>query len=228
LKKKTASNMDHGVLAPADTVALAAPVDASISPHPPRSTTTRIIDRLTAHWRVIAAVALSATVLAWLFGVLQPKRYSASVIIAVSPAVDGLSATDVMRGVDTLERRTLVASVAALAMTPLTRREALGPHNHNYDIDAVVLPNTNLLRVKVEGADPQITADIANRVATSLGPQTLAMFKFYRVTTVSAAMPPSKAIFPRVGRTVMAGLLLGLVLGALVAYTIDTRRPLLR
>ncbi|HEX7808146.1 MAG TPA: Wzz/FepE/Etk N-terminal domain-containing protein [Thermoanaerobaculia bacterium] len=220
--------MDHAALAPTSKVTLAAPIETPAAPQPERTSATRIADRLTVHWRIIAAVALSTALLAWLFSALQPRRYNASAIIAVSPTVDGLSATDVMRGVDTLERRTLVASVAALATTPLTRREALGAHNHNYDIDAVVLPNMNLLRVNVEGEDARTAADIANRVGTSLGPQTLAMFKFYRVTTVSAATTPANPIFPRVGRTVLAGLLLGLVLGTLVAYTIDSRRPHLR
>ncbi|HEX2835411.1 MAG TPA: hypothetical protein VHW00_20535 [Thermoanaerobaculia bacterium] len=229
MKKKTDTRFEQVAIATAEgSMVLTAPVDHSVAqvvenpaPHPPAE---RILERLGAHWRVIVVVAASATLISWLFAVLQPKRYQAFAVAAVTPVIEGLAPTDVMRGVDTLERRTLVATVAALATTPLTRRQALGPHEHGFIIDAVVLPNTNLVRINVEGENAAETAAVANRVADVLGPQTRAMYKFYRVTTVSAATPPLKPVFPRVGRIAAAGLLIGVLLGAVIAYTLDSRR----
>jgi hypothetical protein len=189
-----------------------------------RSAASRVTAAALAQWRIVAAIAAAAALLAWLFAALQTERYRATAIAAIAPLVD-LPTTDILRGVDTLERRTLVATVAALAATPLTRRTAVPPDGDGYTIEAVVMPNTNLLRISVEGKNPRTAAEIANRVPAILSAQTRAMYKLYRVATVSAAATPSAPLYPRTGRTIFAGLLVGIVLGAIAAWGIERRRP---
>lgn len=211
--KKKSLNSDRLELADPPSTALTAPAEDALR-------------RIGRHWKLIIAIAAVATLIAWMFAALQPKRYRASAIAAVTPNVNTLAVSEVLRGVDTLERRTLVATIAALASTPLTRRQTIGSEEGDgYTIEAVVMPNTNLLRVNVEGADPKRVATIANKVPDVIGAQTTAMYKFYRVTMASEAGVPHVAAYPRVGRTVAAGLLVGLALGAIVAYSIDRRRP---
>lgn len=179
-------------------------------------------------WKTVVLITAASTLLAWLFAFVQPDVYRAASIAAVTPLTEGLDAEEVLRGVDTLERRTLVATIAALASTPVTRRQAAGGAFEDYEIDAIVLPNTNLLRVTVEGADANRVAAIANRIPEIIAPQTRAMYKLYGVTIVSPATPPEQPALPRVGRTVAAGLLLGLIVGAIVAYNTDRRRTATR
>lgn len=222
MKKKTLKIDGFELAAAGGAAVIAEPVRPAVFPSPAQD----VARRVTAHWKIVALTAVATALIAWMFTALQPKRYRASAIAAVTPIVDGLAATEVLRGVDTLERRTLIATIAALASTPVIHRQALGTalDADEYAIEAVVLPNTNLLRVNVEGTDARRVAAVANRVPELISAQTRAMYRFYRVTAVSAATAPTAAAFPRVGRTVAAGLLVGAILGAIIAYTVDRRR----
>jgi capsular polysaccharide biosynthesis protein len=169
-----------------------------------------------ANWKLIALVTLAVTGLAWIIAAMQADRYRASALAAVVPLVDTLQANEVLRGVEVLERRMVVATVAALASTPSTRTGAAA--GEAYDIEAVVLPNTSLFRVDVLGEAGAPAAEIANRIPELLNRQTRAMYKYYGVAMVSPAVAPSSAALPRTGRALAAGLLFGLFLGLLAAY----------
>lgn len=162
------------------------------------------------------------TLLAWLAAAVQPKRYRAVSIGAVTPATADLSNSDVMRSVDTLERRVVVASLAALAAVPVTHRQARA--GSDYQITAVVMPNTNLFRIEVEGPQAQRAAAIANQVPGILDAQARTMYRLYGVSLLSQAGVPSQPSVPRMGRAVAAGALLGVLLGAIVAWLLDRRR----
>jgi len=225
LKERKLPEHKRATLAPAPPrEALALPMNVEAARVDATPAAPPLVQHVMRQWRIVAAVTIACTLAAWLFAAMQPKRYHAVAIAAITPVAEGLSSTDVLRSVDTLERRTLVATIAALAVTPLTHRSAVPPHAHGYDIDAVVMPNTNLVRVTVDGEDPKIAAEVANRVPAVIGPQARALYRFYHVTMVSAATPPEQSAFPRVGRTVAAGLIVGLILGGLTAWLLETRR----
>ncbi len=158
----------------------------------------------------------------WVIASLQTKRYRASSIAAVSPLSEMLTATDLIRGVDTLERRVVVSSLAALAGAPVTRRQTRA--SSDYVISAAVLPNTNLVRIDVEGPDARRAAVIANEVPSVLAAQSRAMYRLYGVSLVSEATAPSRPATPRMERALAAGLLLGAFLGMVAAWLRGRRR----
>ena len=170
------------------------------------------------HWKVAALIAAAVTVIAWLAAAVQPKRYRATAIAAAAPLADQLTSTDLIRGVDTLERRVVVSSLAALAGAPVTQRQARA--GDDYRITALVLPNTNLFRIEVEGPDAKRTAAIANQVPAILSAQARAMYRLYGVSLVSGATAPERAALPRVGRALAAGLVLGAFLGIAAAWVL--------
>lgn len=172
-------------------------------------------------WKRIVLITLAVTVIAWSLSSLQPPRYQASALAAVAPLAAGLEPNELLRGVEVLERRTVVATVAALAQTPATRTQAAAPSG--YDIRAAVLPNTNLVRLDVQGDDPAQTAAIANRIPQLLSAQTRAMYKYYGVTMISPASAPTAPFGGGPGPAIAAGMLLGLLLGAIAAYATHRR-----
>lgn len=185
------------------------------------------IRRVRKGWRIVAGTIVAALLLALLAIETLPKRYEATVLAAVTPAVEALAAEEVLRGVDTLERRTLVATIAALASTSGTRTMALKPDSPaggEYTIDAIVLPNTSLVEIHVTGGDRKRVAPIANRVPALLSAHARTMYGLYRVTTISQAAAPERPITPRVGRIVAAGLMLGTILGIMLAYAFGPRQ----
>lgn len=211
---------------------LATPSGSSVAPaytttHPPSSAVSRdAYAAMARHWKTMAAAALAGMILAWLFTALQPDRYRATLLAAVSPLGETLNATDVLRGVEVLEQRTVVATVAALASTPSTNRAATQPDAAGYTIDASVLPNTNLVRIHVEGPDAARATAIANGLPAVLSQHTRSMFKLYGVTPVSPATQPTEPVSSGSARTILAGLLIGLVIGAAIAIGLDKSRRL--
>lgn len=173
------------------------------------------------NWKLIAAIAAVATGLAWLLSVTQAPRYQASALAAIAPIPAALEPNEFLRGVEVLERRTVVVTVAALASAPATRRQVAA--GRDSVIEAVILPNTNLVRIDVEGNGGVQAAAIANRVPAILDLHARTLFRYYGVTMVSPATAPATPYLPRTGRAILAGLLIGLFLGALAAHAVARR-----
>jgi uncharacterized protein involved in exopolysaccharide biosynthesis len=189
-------------------------------PPPARNLADDVFAAVRRQWRLVLAIAVAATLLAWLAAAVQPKRYRANAMGAVTPVTE-LTPSEMIRGVDTLERRVVVSSVAALASAPATLNAV---HAGSYEITAIVLPNTNLFTIEVEGTNAREAAAIANRVAPVLSAQSRAMFRVYGVTMISAAPVPAAAVLPRVGRAAATGLFFGILAGMAAAYFRDQRR----
>ncbi|HEY0141055.1 MAG TPA: Wzz/FepE/Etk N-terminal domain-containing protein [Thermoanaerobaculia bacterium] len=211
-----------------------APAVAAVTaaPPPPQPAAPPIVSSiaraLTLRWKVVLATAILATLVAWALAAMQPKRYRASALVAIAPAA-GVDAHEAYRAVEVLQYRTVVATIAAIASAPVTEHEAQAAGSTgNYAIRAVVVPHTDLLRIEVEGPNGQQAAAIANRLPAILGKRTAAMYRFFAVAPVSAADVPNSPFFPRVGRAIAAGVILGLLLGALLAYGLDRLQPIRR
>lgn len=172
---------------------------------------------LRTRWPVIVVATVLTVLAAWLFSAAQPKRYRASAFAAIVPLAGRLGAEDQIRATQALEQRTIVGTVAALVSMPVITDAAIPPADRGYDLRAVVLPNTNVLRIEVDGASPARAAAIANAVPALLSARTGALFGLYGVKIVS---PASNAdlIFPRTGRILAAGLVIGMLIGLTVAW----------
>lgn len=174
-------------------------------------------------WKRILAITVITAALAWLFAAAQPSRYRASTLVSVGPRTEALQPNELLRSVEVLERRTVVATVAALASTSVTRaRAAAGTGD---DIEATILPNTNLFRIDVESGDAARATMVANRLPALLDAQTAAMYKYYVVTVVSPAGRAENPERPRTARAAIAGALLGLFLGVLTSALLMLRGP---
>ena len=206
---------------PASPASIGSPSTTAATPIVPSGSVSRMI---TEHWKLIAAVAAACTLIALAIAAMQPRRYQATAVAAVAPAADTLSASEVLRGVEVLERRTVVATVAALASTTSVRDLAAPGETGDFSVNATVMPNTNLFRIAVDADDAARAAAIANRIPALLSEQTRAMFRYYVVTTVSPATQPGEPFSPRLGRAAATGLVIGLLLGLIAAFIADNRR----
>ena len=164
-------------------------------------------------WRMIVVIAAATTLLAAVLAFLWPSRYRASAVGVVAPITSSLTPSEAFHGVEALDRRSLVATVAALPTA--------WPAEKGYDVSTAVLPNTNLVRVDVDARTPLSAASAANERLDRLGSQTTAMFKYYTVTPVTRASPPTAPSSPNRSRIIAAGLVAGLLLGFGVAYALS-------
>ena len=167
-------------------------------------------------WKVIALTVAAALVLALILASALPSKYRATAVGVVAPLTGSLTPSEAFHGVEALDRRSVVATVAALPTTAWSQRR-------DYDISAAVLPNTNLVRIDVDASSPEMAASVANTTLNELGAQTTSMFKYYGVTPVTRALPPKSAVSPHRTRIVAAGLLIGLLLAVGVVYALESR-----
>jgi len=196
--------------------------DALLRPAVPRSPTDEILRSIVRHWQLVALIAAAGAILAALVTTTRPKLYRAEAVCAVGLLPSAMTMSETLHGVDTLDRRVVIASVAALASTPPIRRQT-GAADDDV-VDAVVLPSTSLFRVTVAGRDPDRLARVANAMPKALDAQARALYSVYDVVPVSPAVKPAKPYGPRIERAAFAGLVAGLLAGFAAAYLLDRRR----
>lgn len=93
-----------------------------------------------------------------------------------------------------------------------------------YQIHASVLPNTNIIKVDVEGPDPRRAADVANAAAAVTRREARSMYRIYTMHPLERAVPARHPIYPTPGRNYLVAGLLGLFLGLGVAILLERLR----
>lgn len=177
-------------------------------------------------WIVLLAVAIALAAAAWATSRQEPV-YRASTTMAVIPNSQVAGTEDVLRSLDTLERRTVVATFARIPATAETREAAArqlgidGRELRGYRLQASVLPNTNIIKLDVEGPDRQRVARVANTAAEVTRMEAGRMYRIYTMHTLEKATPARRPVSPDPARNLLVSGLLGLFLGAGGAVLIE-------
>lgn len=168
-----------------------------------------------------AAIAITAT---------QQPIFESSAQLIVAPAMNGESVADAIRSLETLERRTVVATFARIPATPEARAavaERLGIARRqasSFRITASVVPNTNIVRVATAGPDPKLAAAIANAAAELTAVRAHALYRVYTLEVLSRAEPPSRPAYPDRQRNLLVGGAAGVFLALVAMLAADRLR----
>lgn len=175
----------------------------------------------------IVAIAWGATLAATaLLTARQTPVYRASASLVVVPQTT-IAEADLVRSLDTLDRRTIVATFAKLPSTPETRAAAAplaGLSSRDateYAVLAGVVPNTNIIKIDVEGPDPSRAAQLCNAVADVVGRTAPQLYRIFALQTIERAVPRSRPERPDMRRNLVAGAIVGLLVGAAAAAAGD-------
>lgn len=179
-------------------------------------------------WVPAATLAVGVATAGW-WTSQQPQTYRASAMLAVTPNSDVQSDGDVLRSLDVLERRTLLATLARIPGTRETRSavaEAVGREPleglRAYRISASVLPNTNIIRVDVDGTDSALAARVANAAGEVTAAEARSLYRIYTMRSIAAAEAPTRPIHPDPRRNSLAAGIAGLFIGAVAVGVIGT------
>ena len=181
----------------------------------------RVLQR---QWWIILFAVLLAVGSTLVATAKQQRLYRASTLQVVIPSADLREADDIIRSIDTLDRRNLIATLARIPLTPEAKERAAAALGRNegdvggYSVETSVLPSTNVLRIEVEGPDPERTAELANALALVTQNQSGEMYRIFRIETLARASAPHSPFRPNVRRNLVAGLVLGLILGVAAAF----------
>jgi capsular polysaccharide biosynthesis protein len=175
-------------------------------------------------------VILVTVTVAWLWTSRQSPTYQASTSLVVTPNTEVEDITDLLRSLETLERRTVVATFARLPGSPETAdsvAERLGVEPReirHYWIGGAVVPNTNIVRIDVYGPDPERAAEVANATARVVRREARHLYQIYSLYEMARAEPPSRPVRPDARRNAVVAAILGVFLGVLAALGLEAVR----
>lgn len=182
---------------------------------------------LRRRWWLPAAAAALALATAAALTAMQPPVYRASATFVVAPSERVKETADLLRSLETLERRSVIATFARLPGTPDARDGVAAELRVNpgrlagYQIRASVLPNTNIIRIDVDGGDADLVARAANAAGRIAAEQAAKLYPIYTMRPLARAAPPRRPIFPDRRRNYGVALLLGLFVGVVAAVAAE-------
>jgi capsular polysaccharide biosynthesis protein len=177
-------------------------------------------------WLVVGTVAVALASAAF-FTARQDPVYQAATTLTVVPAPHISQTPDILRALETLERRTIVATVARLADAGHARRaagRAVGLAEGDlarYRVSTTVLPGTNILRITVSGPHGDRASALANALVRATAAEAHAMYRVFEVRPLETAVPATHPTLPRPTRNYAVAVVLGLLLGAAAALAVD-------
>lgn len=184
---------------------------------------------LMRRWWVPAATLAAGLAAGFWWTSREPRIFRASALFAVVPS-SSIGDADVLRSLDSLERRTVLATFARLPTTRETRvavAERLTRQASDlarYELGASVLPSTNIIRIDVDGPDPQLAAHAANAAGEVVAAEARALYRIYTMRPIAAAEASRRPIHPDPRRNSLAAAVLGLFVGTVAAGMIGERR----
>jgi capsular polysaccharide biosynthesis protein len=182
--------------------------------------TPRLVDDfpLRTLWIVPLCVVVAVLVGVYLSGRQKPL-YRASATMVVVP--DVTSSKSMIDGLETLERRTVVATLARIPPALETRTKAArlielpADESGRYRVEAMVLPNTNAIRVEVTGPEAERVAALANAVAAATDSTARELYRLFKLELLAAATVPRSPFHPDPARNYVVAGILGLFVGLL-------------
>jgi capsular polysaccharide biosynthesis protein len=186
-------------------------------------------------WWIVALAVAAALLTAFLLTSRQEPTYQARTTVVVAPSTRVDQPGDVLRSLETLDRRTVVATFARIPATTALREAvadelALAPRElRGYRIRGTVLPYTNLIRIEVEGPDPVRAAQVANTASSVTAREARELYSIYSLRPFEVAAPPGRPISPDHRRALAVGGVFGLLfgLGGAVGFELLGGRALL-
>lgn len=181
-------------------------------------------------WWVALLVAAVTVLASWFLSARQPPVYKASSSLVATPSSRIEDSGELLDAIETLERRTLVATFAKIPSAPevregAARRMGIEPAELRYYwIGGSVLPNTNVIRIDVLGPDPRRAAEVADAVAAATRREARSLYGVFTLRRLARAEPPRAPERPDPQRAVAVGGVIGLFLGALAALALEAAR----
>lgn len=180
-------------------------------------------------WWIVLLTALVAIFSSLTFSFLAIPQYQAVARFIITPGTS-LEGKDVVNSLDTLDRRSVVVTYAEIMNSEriLSNSEdflQLPPGSlSDYIVQAVVLPDANVLELTVEGASPSIAAELANTIGyqTILFASSLNMT--FDINFLDTALVPELPVSPVPLRDAVVAFVLGAVIGAALAIVSEQVR----
>jgi len=179
---------------------------------------------LQKNWWLILLTAMAALTVSLAISYAATPQYRAVARFIIIPSSSLTSGADVVRSLDTLDRRSVVATYAEVMNSS---RILEGSTNFlsldinsiikDYTIQAVDLPDSSVLELTVSGPDPVLAAQLANAIGFQSISFTRSLNLIYELNILDTAVPPELPFSPEPLRDGVVALVLGIAVGGVLA-----------
>jgi len=179
---------------------------------------------LQKNWWLILLTAMTALTVSLAISYAATPQYRAVARFIIIPSSSLTSGADVVRSLDTLDRRSVVATYAEVMNSS---RILEGSTNFlsldinsiikDYTIQAVDLPDSSVLELTVSGPNPILAAQLANAIGFQSITFTRSLNLIYELNILDTAVPPELPFSPEPLRDGVVALVLGMAVGGVLA-----------
>lgn len=186
----------------------------------------RIIQR---GWWLIVISALAAVNLSLIYSYyISTPMYESVARFIVGPNFQSVAGGDLVRSLDTLDKRSIISTYAEVLKSDQVVGSALGILNvdpivyaTSYVTSVTVLPDTNIIRFSVQGPNPEVAALLANSIGQNAIDFINRLYVVYNVEFLDKAKPAELPFRPRPAQDAGLALLIGAVIGVGLALVRD-------
>jgi diguanylate cyclase (GGDEF)-like protein len=181
-------------------------------------------------WWMILLTALVAVAISLTISYFAVPQYQAVARFIITPGASATSSAAVIDSLNTLDRRSVVATYAEVMNSQkilLGSQESLQlpeAMREEFVVQAVVLPDANVLELTVTGPEPSSVAGLANTIGYQSILFSHSLNMTYALNFLDEATPPSQPISPQPLRDAAVALVLGLVAGSTIAIVSEQIR----
>ncbi len=179
-------------------------------------------------WWIVVPIFLVTLGLTILLTYSQPSIYQAVGTLIVRPGPEFTDARSQVTALDTLSNRAqIVATYAEIANSRLIRGQVatdlnLSPEQlRDVSVDAHAVAGTNLIEITVQGSDSEIAKDFANTIGAKTIDYVKSLSEVYELESLDEAVAPRSPSLPNRTLNLALGAILGLVLGAGLAFLVE-------
>lgn len=180
-------------------------------------------------WWIIAMTVLAALNTSLLISYLTKPVYEAKSRFVVSPNAGAYQTSyDITSSMDTLDRRSIINTYKELLVSstvynshPEIVKIPAEDFAKEYTISAVVIPDTNILELTVDGSDPQKITTIATAIGESALEYINKLYPVYNFAILVPPALPTDPIRPKPVQNAGFALIIGTILGAGLALLRD-------
>ncbi len=178
-------------------------------------------------WWIIVLLMIAAANFSLLISYLTPPVYETSSRFVVSPNASVYSNSwDIVSSLDTLDRRSIINTYKELLASPAVYATSPGIQHLNpeeletkYNIVVVVVPDTNILKLTVDGPDPNAVVDIARAIGSEALDYINKLYPVYNFSVLDQPELPTSPIRPEPVKNAALALVVGAILGTGLAFS---------
>ena len=186
----------------------------------------RIIQR--GWWLILVSMLIAVNIsLVYSYYYITPM-YETTARFIVSPDIQNFDrGKDLADSLETLDKRSIVSTYAEIInsnqiLENNLRLLGLNPADFvGYQTSVVVLPEANIIELKVQGPNPEVAAFLANTIGQHAIDFIEDLYQVYDITFIDRAVIPEESFQPRPLQDAVLALVIGAAFGGILAILRD-------